>query len=69
MRSWRWRGRGRRRGVKLVRQQDVFERGKCRDELVGLEDKADRLAAHLGEAVFFEMADVDAVEEDFTPAG
>jgi len=52
-----------------VRQQNVFERGEGGDELVGLKNEPDLLAANLCKTVFFEVADIDTVEEHFAFAG
>ena len=43
-------------------QENVFERRERRDELIGLEDEADCLAAHLRELVFREVADGGSVQ-------
>ena len=52
-----------------MREQDVFERGERGDELVGLEDEADGLAADLGELVLGQVADGGAVEVDVAGGG
>ncbi len=49
-------------GVEFVREENVFERGEGGDELIGLEDEADGLAADLGKLVLGQVADGGAVE-------
>jgi hypothetical protein len=56
-------------GVQLVWQQHILERGKRRDQLVGLEDKADGLAAHLGKPVLRQIADGGPIERHIAGAG
>jgi hypothetical protein len=56
-------------GVEFVREEDVFERGERGDELIGLEDEADGLAADLGELVLGEIADCGPVEMDVAGGG
>ena len=53
------------RAVQLMRQQNVFERGESRYQLKGLEDEAQLSAAHLGQLVFRQAADLGAIDQDF----
>ena len=50
------------------RQGDVLLRGERRDQVVGLEDEADRGAAQLGELLVVELGEVD-VADVHRPAG
>jgi hypothetical protein len=46
------------------REQDVLLRGEDRQQVEGLEDEADLVAAQLGQAAVVEAVELDAVEDD-----
>ena len=57
------------RAGKLERRRDVFKRGHGRDQVKGLEDDADALAAKSRQGVFVQAAELDAVDLNFAFIG
>mgnify|MGYP003693714221 CR=1 FL=1 len=55
--------------AQLERHRDVFERGQGRDEVKGLEDVPDGVAAEAGQAIFAEGHQVHAVDDDVARGG
>jgi hypothetical protein len=55
--------------VQFKGQQHILKRGERGNELIGLKDEAQLLAAHGGERFFFQIVNRRAVEPDLAFAG
>lgn len=55
--------------VQFERQQDIFQGGQGRDQLVRLEDEADLASAHGGQLCLGQVVDRRAIKPDFAFAG
>ena len=55
--------------IQLMRKQDIFQGCQRRYQLKRLEDKAQFSAAHFGQLIFRQMADLSAIDEHLSLCG